>query len=189
MNRKIDTIIGLTFFGLIIIFVVTMALNEPFFNWAFERHKNQWSWYLRPLFLIPFCYFSYKRSLTGVFGILFCLLTSMFWFPKPDFVSANVVEFLAFEKQYLQSNWDTKKILISMLVPVSMSFLAMAFWKRNLLAGIGVIALIALGKIIWSVQNGGDSGMSIIIPAIMGLLICITLVYFGFKRLESKNKS
>ena len=41
--------------------------------WAWDRHHNSLSWYIRPLFLIPF-YFAYQRSLRAI----------MAWFPAPD---------------------------------------------------------------------------------------------------------
>jgi hypothetical protein len=52
---------------------------------------------------------------------------------------------------------------------------------------LGVVALMATGKILWSIYNAGESGKSIIIPAIVGLIICIGLIYFGFKRIEKKK--
>ena len=30
-----------------------------FLNWAWARHHNPISWYIRPLFVLPFCDFSY----------------------------------------------------------------------------------------------------------------------------------
>jgi ABC-type glycerol-3-phosphate transport system substrate-binding protein len=29
--------------------------TEEFTTWAWERHHNVLSWYIRPLFLLPFC--------------------------------------------------------------------------------------------------------------------------------------
>ena len=34
--------------------------------WAWARHHNILSWYIRPLFLLPFCFFAYRRSLPGI---------------------------------------------------------------------------------------------------------------------------
>ena len=43
---------------------------------------------------------------------------------------------------------------------------------------------VASGKIVWSIQNAGESGKTIIIPAILGLVICCGLILFGFKKLK-----
>ena len=54
---KYDKTIAAIFAGLTIIFIILAMNSQPFFNRVFERHHNQLSWYIRPLFLIPFCYF------------------------------------------------------------------------------------------------------------------------------------
>ncbi|WKZ61988.1 MAG: hypothetical protein QY315_09490 [Saprospiraceae bacterium] len=185
---KHDKSIALVFFVLTFVFIVTAMTNEPFLNWVFERHQNQMSWFIRPVFLIPFCFFAYKRSWTGVSATLFCLFTSMFWFSKPDTVSEQASMFLQFEKSWLSAQWDFKKILLALTVPVSFFALGLAFWKRSLLMGLGVVVLMATGKIVWSIYNAGQAGKSILIPAITGLVLCIILIYYGFRRLEKNNK-
>jgi hypothetical protein len=55
---------------------------DEFLSWAWARHHNPLSWYIRPLFLLPFCYFAYKRSTWGIVLTLFALATSMVWFPS-----------------------------------------------------------------------------------------------------------
>jgi hypothetical protein len=64
-----------------------MEFINDFLSWAWERHHIILSRYIRPLFLVPFCYFTYKRSITGIVLTLLALATSMFWFPKPETVS------------------------------------------------------------------------------------------------------
>ena len=103
--RRYDKIIAFIFAVLILIFLFLAFTNKEFFNWAYERRQNQISWYIRPLFLIPFCYSAYKRSWTGILGTMFLILTSMFWFPKPDVVSEQVKRFLEMEKEYLSGDW------------------------------------------------------------------------------------
>lgn len=181
-----DNIIAAVFITLTILFVFIAMTNQIFFNWIFDRHHNQWSWYIRPVFLIPFCFFAYKHNWSGISITVFCLLTSMFWFPKPEIVGENVKEFLQFEKDYLYGIWDTKKLIMTLTIPISFIALGLAFWKRSIVIGIGVIILIATGKIIWSIQNAGESGKSIVIPAIIGLIICCCCIYFGFKRLKKQ---
>lgn len=182
-----DKTVALIFMALTITFIVVSMTNQAFFDWVFDRHHNQWSWYLRPVFLIPFCYFSYKHSWTGVSITVFCLFTSMFWFSKPEVVSENVMTFLQFEKDWLYGIWDYKKVLLAITVPVSFIALGLAFWKRSLIMGLGVVVLMATGKIIWSIYNAGEAGKSIIVPALVGLLLCVSLIYYGFKKLEKKK--
>jgi hypothetical protein len=70
-------------------------LLEEFLSWAWARHHNPLSWYIRPLFLLPFCYFAYKRSTWGIVLTLFALATSMVWFPEPERPDPRALEFLA----------------------------------------------------------------------------------------------
>lgn len=188
MKLNTDKTIALIFFALTIGFLIISMTNQVFFDWVFERHHNQWSWYIRPLFLIPFCYFSYKRRWSGISITIFCLFTSMFWFNKPEVVSDNVKAFLEFEKDWLYGEWNFQKAMLILTVPISFFALGLSFWKRSLLMGLGVVVLMATGKVIWSIQNAGESGKSILIPALIGLLLCSGLIYYGFKKLE-KSKS
>ncbi len=181
-----DKVIALFFFILTIVFIAICMTNKVFFDWVFERHLNQWSWYLRPLFLIPFCYFAHKHCWSGISITVFCLFTSMFWFPKPEVVSKNAEIFLEFEKDYLYGEWNLSKLLMTLTIPVSFIALGLAFWKRSLIMGLGVIMLIATGKILWSIQTAGESGKSIIFPAIVGLLICIGILSYGFKKFKQQ---
>lgn len=184
--EQYDRQLGSLFFVLTVLFIILAMTNQSFFDWAYERHQNQLSWYVRPLFIIPFCYFAYKRSWTGIMGTMFMVFTSMFWFPKPVSLSPQVVEFLEMEKEYLTGNWNLLKVLIALLIPASLAALAIAFWKRSLLVGIAVMVFIALAKISWSVAFGGESGKSVLVPAMLGLLICIIIIFIGFKRMEKR---
>ena len=187
IRKRNDKIIALVFAILTILFFVVAITNSIFFNCAFERHQNQLSWYIRPIFLLPFCYFAYKHSWSGIFFTIFCLFTSMFWFSKPDLVSDQVKIFLEFEKQWIFEEWGVNKLLLMLSVPISFTALGLAFWKRSLWMGLSVVVLMATGKITWSIQNAGESGKSILLPAILGLLICFGLLFYGFKRLEKKK--
>ena len=185
--RKYDKILAWIFWLMILFFIILAFTNETFFNWAYERHQNQLSWYIRPLFLIPYCYFAYRRSLAGILGTMFILLTSMFWFPKPEIVSEQVQQFLEMEKEYLMGDWNIGKILLSSLVPVSLAALAIAFWKRSIWIGVSVLIFIAVAKMTWSVAFGGEAGKSIFVPAILGLIICIAFIYIGYKKMRKKR--
>ncbi|MDZ5472820.1 hypothetical protein SM124_13895 [Bacillus sp. 31A1R] len=185
--KKYDKQIAFMLFSLTVIFVLIASINKDFLDWIFARHHNQLSWYIRPLFLLPFCYFAFKRSWAGIMGTIFLLTTSMAWFPVPETINAQVKEFLQYEVDYLTGDWGVGKILITLLVPFSLTALALAFWKRNLWIGLTVLVLIAVGKMTWSVTSAGDAGKSIFIPALVGLFLCIFLIYWGFKKAQKKN--
>ena len=85
--------------------------------WAWARHHNILSWYIRPLFLLPFCFFAYRRSLLGIGLTVVALATSMAWFPAPVNPSPAVVEMLDAERNYLFGPWDAAKVFASLLVP------------------------------------------------------------------------
>jgi hypothetical protein len=189
MNKKIDFIIGMIFVAATIIFIVLFLTNDMFFNWAFERHHNVLSWYIRPLFIIPMVIFAFKKSYTGIFASIFALFTSMFWFPVPAESSPQVLEFLAFEMDYLKSAWTAPKIIISLAVPLFFFMLLIAAWKRNWKWLLGVIIGAAVLKFIWSIAFSGEAGMSILKPALLGLIICICGLSYFFKKYRKTDKN
>ncbi|MEM1506360.1 hypothetical protein RG959_23600 [Domibacillus sp. 8LH] len=79
------------------------------------------------------------------------------------------------------------KVLISLTVPAFFVLLILAAWKRNWKWLIGIVIGAALLKIAWSIVSGGDADMSIIKPAITGVVICI-LGFFFYKRRLSVRK-
>jgi hypothetical protein len=96
----------------------------------------------------------------------------MFWFPKHTIVDPQVEEFLEMEIDYLFGEWNLIKIALSLLVPITMFALAYAFWKHSWKYGILVINLIAIFKVLWSLYAGDGSGVSLVLPAFVGLIIC-----------------
>jgi hypothetical protein len=161
-------------------------LNE-FLAWSFERHHNILSWYIRPLFLLPFCYFAYKRGIKGIIITLVALATSMFWFPKPTTVNPKVEAFLEMEMDYLFGEWNFIKIVLSFLVPLTMLALAYAFWKHSWKYGILVINLIAILKVLWSLYAGDGSGVTVILPAFIGLLICNLVIWIAYRVVKKER--
>ena len=176
-------------FGLLsVAFILAMALSRSFFEWTFARHQNVLSWYIRPLFILPICFFAYRRSGLGISVTVFLLLSSMFWFPEPAVVNTQVQGFLDMEKEYLTSGWTFSKAIFAIIVFGSLTLLALAFWKRSLKTGLGIIAAIALGKVTWSVVEGGDAGKAVILPAAIGLVICLGVVYYFIRRSRLKSR-
>ena len=182
MNKKMDFIIGMFFALATVVFILLFLSNDIFFNWAFERHHNVLSWYIRPLFIIPIVLFAFKKSYTGIFASIFALFTSMFWFPAPASANPQVLEFLAFEMDYLKGTWTSHKILMSLAVPLFFIMLIMAAWKRNRKLLLAVIIGAALLKFIWSIVFSGEAGMSILAPALVGLVVTIGGIYYFLKK-------
>ena len=164
-----------------------MEFLNDFFVWAWARHHNVLSWYIRPLFIIPFIYFAYKRSWTGMIVTIIALATSMFWFPAPATVDPMVAQFLEAERLYILGPLTASKILLSLTVPSFFILTAVAFWTRSWWWGLAIINLTALGKVAWSVFEGGQSGWAVVIPAAIGLLICDAAVYFGVRFINGKK--
>ena len=74
---------------------------QDFLDWAWARHHNPLSWYIRPLFVLPFCYFAYKKNWWGMVLTVLAVLSSMFWFPAPATIDPQTTAFLAMERQYV----------------------------------------------------------------------------------------
>jgi hypothetical protein len=165
--------------------------TDEFVAWAWERHHNVLSWYIRPLFLLPFCYFAYKRSLWGIMLTLLALATSMFWFPAPQHSSPAVNEMLEAEKEYLTANWTLWKVLIALLVPLTFAALGLAFWKRSLLYGLAVINAAIIFNIGWTFVFGTEAGaMSHLPAALLGLAICdAVILYLRHRRRARSSES
>lgn len=119
-------------------------------SWAWARHHNILSWYIRPLFLLPFCFFAYRRSITGIVGTLLALVTSMAWFPAPASPDPAVDQLLQVERDYLLGEWTIGKIAIALLVPVVFGGIALALWRRSIGWALVVINAAVLFKIAWT---------------------------------------
>jgi hypothetical protein len=165
--------------------VAATGTIDEFAGWAWARHHNELSWYIRPLFLLPFCYFAYKRSLFGIVLTVLALATSMFWFPAPERVDPRAVAFLAVEREYLTGDWPLWKVLLALIVPISFAALAVAFWKRSLVWGLAVINAMVLIKIAWSFYFGDESGGLTLLPsAVVGLAVCDAVVLYVARRMR-----
>ena len=80
--------------------------------------------------------------------------------------------------------WTLSKILMTLSIPITFVMLGAAFWKRSLLFGLSVVVFMAVVKVTWSIYTGGESGYAVLGPAIVGLMICVGLIYVGFRTLE-----
>jgi hypothetical protein len=149
-----------------------MEMLQELAAWAWARHHNPLSWYIRPLFLLPFCWFAWRRSAGGIALTLLALATSMAWFPAPQDPPAGVVEMLEAERRYLAGAWTLPKILVALLVPLSLAGLATAFWHRSPGWGLAVVNAMVLTKIAWSfVVSPLGGALAHLAPALLGLAV------------------
>jgi hypothetical protein len=84
-------------------------LLADFGDWAFDRHANALSWYIRPLFLIPLAWSARRRSGWGIAGTLVALATSIFRFPAPARPDPQILEFLDVEREWVTGTWDLQE--------------------------------------------------------------------------------
>ena len=188
--KRTDVFLSAGTLGIALVAVVVVAATGntgEFVAWAWERHHNVLSWYVRPLFLLPFCYFAYRRSLLGMTLTLIALATSIFWFPAPAESSTAVNEMLGAETEYLTANWTLWKVLIALLVPATFAALGLAFWKRSLVYGLAVINAAILFKIVWTFLFGTEAGaMSHLPAAVVGIVVCDALILYVMRRLRAR---
>ena len=144
---------------------------EGFADWAWARHHNVLSWYVRPLFLLPLAWSSHRRSPVGIATTLVGLATSMFWFPAPSRADPRVAEFLRFEREWLSGDWSPGKVALTGLVPLSLTGYCLAFWRRSPGWGLVLLNAMAVGKVLWGVVSGRGTGRAMLVPAGAGLLV------------------
>jgi hypothetical protein len=189
--RRTDVILSVGTLALVLLALVGMAATgtlDGFGAWAWERHHNVLSWYIRPLFFLPFCFFAYKRSLFGMVLTLVALATSMFWFPAPERSDPMTLEFLAVEREYLTGDWTMAKVLMALLVPISFAALGFVFWKRSIVYGLVLMNAVVLAKLAWSFYFGDASGGLTLLPsALAGLAVCDAVILYVVHRMRKRS--
>jgi hypothetical protein len=188
MVKRTDVILSVGMLVLVLLALVLMVATGStgeFAAWAWERHHNVLSWYIRPLFFLPFCFFAYRRSLSGMILTLVALATSMFWFPAPERTDPQVLEFLAVEREYLTGDWTTAKVVLASLVPISFAALGFVFWKRSIVYGLVLMNAVVLAKLAWSFYFGDASGGLTLLPsALAGLAVCDAVILYVVRRIR-----
>lgn len=186
MSQRADRLLAIVFAVFIVVLLAVFFTSETFFDWAFERHRNTASWVARPLLVLPFCYFAWRRSLAGVMASVLAILSSMFWFPPPTEPNAEVTEFLAMERSLLSQGWTAQTVFGALAVIAYCVALAAAFWKRSWVLGLAVAAAGALLKMLWSVLFSPEAGHAVFPFALGGLAVLVVIVLairrFGSRR-------
>jgi len=162
-------------------------LVNDLLSWIWARHHNELSWYVRPLFLLPFCYFAYRRSLLGILVTLMVFPTSLFWFPAPENPSSRVEGYLAWEHQVLTEGSVAARVALVLLVIGFFVALAAAFWKRSWLWGLAVLNAGTLLKVIWSVAFGGAAGWASLAPSLFTLAVTDAAILLAARWLKRRR--
>ena len=152
-------------------------------EWVWERHQNQFSWYSRPLFIIPAAYYAFRRKLLYIIGIMTLLASSLFWFAPPTTVSPAVQSYLEWEQQFFFANASKLPLFaLTMAVAAFLFLLFFAFWQRNIWYGLAVINLGTLLKIMVSLVFGQEAGMAAIVPSLSSLLVINAIAWVLLRR-------
>jgi hypothetical protein len=164
-----------------------MELLSDFLSWVWDRHHNELSWYVRPLFLLPFCYFAYRRSVWGIVVTLLVFPTSLFWFPAPENSSSRVEGYLAWERQFLTEGSIAARVALVLLVVGFFVALVAAFWKRSWLWGLAVLNVGTLLKVIWSLAFGGAAGWASLAPSLFTLAVTDVAIVLAARWLKRRR--
>jgi len=149
-----------------------MDVLTDFLNWAWSRHHNPLSWYIRPLFMLPFCYFAYRKRLWGMALTLVAVTSSMFWFPVPAAPDPRAVALLNMERRYVGAPFTLERIVLTTLIPIWFVALAFAVRRLSLLGVAMVIGSGTLLKLAWLFREGGSNAWVIVAPVALGTAVC-----------------
>jgi hypothetical protein len=164
-----------------------MSINE-ILDWAFQRHLNPFSWYIRPIFLILFCLMAYKRSWKGIVIVLLLMFSSMVWFPAPATIDPQMQSVLEYEKALVKNPFTLFLAITAMIT--SMTLIAMAFWKRSFLLGLIILNIALIGKLIGSLALVGKDGWGPLYVIVFGLVLVNGLsIYFYYKKKKTRREN
>jgi hypothetical protein len=189
--KRTDVVLAVGMLATVLLALIALAATgslDGFLSWVWARHHNELSWYVRPLFLLPFCYFAYRRSLTGIVATLLLFPTSLFWFPAPENPSPRVEGYLAWERHFLTEGNVVARVTLVVFVVAFFVALAAAFWKRSWLWGLAVINAGTLLKVIWSVAFGGATGWASLVPSLFTLAVTDAAILLAMRFLRRRRK-
>src|SRR4028118_553753 len=188
--KRTDVILAGGMLATVLSALVALAATgsvDGFLSWVWARHHNELSWYVRPLFLLPFCFFAYRRSLPGILLTLLVFPTSLFWFPAPENPSARVEGYLAWGRPCSLGGRVVARVALVLLVVTFFVALAAAFWRRSWLWGLAVINAGTLLKAIWSVAFGGAAGWASLVPSIFTLAVTDAALLLAVRWLKRRR--
>lgn len=159
-------------------------------EWIWDRHQNQFSWYSRPLFLVPACYYAYRQKIWHVVGFMLLLATSLFWFEAPEHVSENVRGYLEWENELFFVNPSRGPLLLLAVTVVFFLFgLFQAFWNRNAWYGLLLINAGTVVKVIVSIWFGEAAGRAAIIPSLSSLAVINFIAFLVWRKFRANPRA
>ena len=158
-----------------------------FLNWAWARHHNPLSWYIRPLFILPFCYFAYKRSVRGMVWTIVAVTSSTFWFPAPAVPDPTAATFLEAERRWITGSVTLAQVVLTALIPVWFIALATTL-RRRLWAGAALVITAGTAlKVAWSFYVGGASAWIIVPPVALGNAVVAGVLFYAYWRTRHRS--
>ena len=158
-----------------------------FLNWAWARHHNPLSWYIRPLFILPFCYFAYRKSVRGMVVTLVAVTSGMFWFPAPATADPTATTFLAVERQWITAPLTLSRLTLMVLFPIWFIALAAAIRRRLWAAAALVIVAGTALKVAWSFCVAGASAWIIVRAVALGNAVCAGVLKYAYWRTRYRS--
>lgn len=154
-------------------------------DWAFARHLNPLSWYIRPIFLVLFAFFAYKHNWKAIVATLVLMTSSMVWFPKPATINAQMQTVLEMEKQLLSS--PVSAILALGTMVAFMTLVGVALWKHSLKMGLIILNATLVGKMVFTLLFSGEDGWAPLGNTIFGLVIVNGIAIYIMYRIRKKK--
>jgi len=184
------TLIGLVLACSAALFMSAYLSGEDMGAWVWERHQNLFSWYSRPLFIIPAGYYAYRRKAWHALGFMLLLVTSLFWFPAPVTTDPAIQNYLQWEADLFLNNENRLPLFALILaILVFLLLLFYAFWQRNPWYGLLIINVGTILKIIVSLAFGKEAGSAAITPSLSSLLVIDLLAVFLWRRLRKPGNT
>ncbi len=192
-SKIVDRIVAITVATILLlsaaVLVGVYVSGEQLGSWIWERHQNQFSWYSRPLFVIPACYYAYRRNLWLVAGFMVLVGCSLFWFPAPANVPEHVERYLAWEHQMFFSSQSAVPLFLLIIAVIVFLFLLFyAFWYRNPWMGLLLLNVGTLLKIVVSIRFGVEAGSAAIVPSLSSLVVTNLMALVVWYRINRSGR-
>ncbi|WP_186431458.1 hypothetical protein [Clostridium sp. BSD9I1] len=158
---------------------------KDFLDWAFARHLNPLSWYIRPIFLVIFALFAYRRSWKGILITILLMTSSMVWFPEPKVINPQMYEVLEMEKRLLSSPVSALLALGAMVG--FMTLVGISLWKHSLKMGLIILNTTLLGKVVFTLIFSGENGWAPLGNTVFGLVIVNGLALTIIRKTRNKK--